>query len=269
MLYAACGGGNALAVIALPEARVMGYLPTGWFPIAVAERARRLFVASSKGFGSRVVRPNGGISVHGTVGTVQFIEPGQHRDWRGHTRRVALNNRWGQAELPPRKNVSPVPVPERVGEPSVFKHVVFIIKENHTYDTTLGDMTEGNGDASLCLFPEEVTPNQHAIARQWVLLDNTYTSGTNSADGHQWTVSGVANGYVEQNYAAHVRSYPYDGGDAMAYSSGVKSPPQPQASLPTPQYSMPHGCLLGNSPVARILASVVESAGELQYSTHS
>ncbi|MDQ3814502.1 MAG: beta-propeller fold lactonase family protein [Armatimonadota bacterium] len=218
LLYVACGGGNAVAVIAVPEARVMAYLPMGWFPIAVAERGGRLFVASSKGFGSRVVRPKGGISVHGTVGTVQFIEAAQHRDWPRHTTRVALNNRWGQVELKPRRNRRPVPIPERVGEPSVFKHVVFIIKENHTYDSTLGDMKEGNGDASLCLFGEEVTPNQHALARQWVLLDNTYTSGTNSADGHQWTVSGTANGYVEQNYAAHVRSYPFDGGDPLAYS---------------------------------------------------
>jgi hypothetical protein len=96
--------------------------------------------------------------------------------------------------------------------------VVFIIKENHTYDSTLGDVKEGNGDPNLCTFGEEVTPNQHALAREWVLLDNTYTSGTNSADGHQWTVSAVANGYMEQNYSAHVRSYPYDGGDALAYS---------------------------------------------------
>ena len=217
-LYAACGGGNAVAVINVRTASVTGYLPSGWYPIALAERGGRLFVASSKGYGSRVVRPNGGINVHGTVGTVQFIEPAQHRDKAAHTRRVAINNRWGQAELPARPNRKPVPIPERVGEPSVFKHVVFIIKENHTYDSMMGDIKEGNGDPSLCLFGEEITPNHHALARQWVLLDNTYTSGTNSADGHQWTVSGVGNGYIEQNYAAHVRSYPYDGGDPLAYS---------------------------------------------------
>ena len=134
------------------------------------------------------------------------------------TRQVALNNGWGKNELPPRPDQKAAPIPERAGEPSLFKHVVFIIKENHTYDSTLGDMPEGNGNAQLCMFGEEVTPNQHALARQWVLLDNTYTSGTNSADGHQWTVSGVANGYIEQNYSAHTRSYPYDGGDPLAYS---------------------------------------------------
>lgn len=217
-LYVACGGGNAVAIVDVRAASVSGYLPAGWFPIAVAERAGRLFVASSKGYGSRVVRPNGGMNVNSTVGTVQFIEQAQHRDKAAHTRRVALNNRWGQAELPARPNIKPVPIPERVGEPSVFKHVVFIIKENHTYDSMMGDIKEGNGDPSLCLFGEEITPNHHALARQWVLLDNTYTSGTNSADGHQWTVSGVGNGYIEQNYAAHVRSYPFNGGDPLAYS---------------------------------------------------
>ena len=105
-----------------------------------------------------------------------------------------------------------------MGEPSVFKHVVYIIKENHTYDLDLGDMPEGNGDKSLCIFPENITPNEHSIARQFVLLDNTYTSGTNSADGHQWTSSALGNAYMEQNYNAHSRSYPYDGGDPLAYS---------------------------------------------------
>src|SRR4029078_11543709 len=83
---------------------------------------------------------------------------------------------------------------------------------------TLGDMREGNGDPKLTIFGEEVTPHQHALARQFVLLDNLYSSGTNSADGHQWTDSAVANGYMEQNYSAHSRSYPYDGGDPLAYS---------------------------------------------------
>jgi hypothetical protein len=217
-LYVTCGGGNAVAVLGLPEGRVEGYLPTGWFPIALAERDGQLFVASSKGIGSRVRRASGGISVHGTIGTVQFITRDAWRDVPAHTRRVAANNRWGVAELPARAGVAPVPIPERVGEPSLFKHVVYIIKENHTYDSLLGDMPEGDGDKGLCLFPEEVTPNHHALARQWVLLDNTYASGTNSADGHQWTVSATANAYMEQNYAARARSYPYDGGDPLAYS---------------------------------------------------
>ncbi|MDR3401538.1 MAG: alkaline phosphatase family protein [Chthoniobacter sp.] len=217
-LYVTCGGANAVAALDLPSGKISGYYPAGWYPIAVTEREGRLFIASSKGFGTRYARNQEQFKVTGSVGTVQFIEPAQLQLISEHTRRVALNNGWGKSELPPRPGVAAVPIPDRAGEPSLFKHVVFIIKENHTYDSTLGDMKEGNGEAKICMFGEEVTPNQHALARQWVLLDNTYTSGTNSADGHQWTVSAVANGYMEQNYAAHSRSYPYDGGDPLAYS---------------------------------------------------
>lgn len=246
-LYVACGGINAVAAIDLPDEKISGYFPTGWFPIALAERKGALFVASSKGFGARSqvkaskhpqkkdggapapsapaeetgdlqLGGKGGYAVKGSLGTVQFITASQRQAKSEHTRRVALNNGWGREEPPARPGLAPVPVPERVGEPSLFKHVVFVIKENHTYDLNLGDMPEGNGDPSLCLFGEEVTPNQHALARQWVLLDNTYTSGTNSADGHQWTVSGVANAYIEQNFSVKARSYPFNGGDPLAYS---------------------------------------------------
>lgn len=218
-LFVACGGINAVAAVDLPEGKVSGYFPAGWFPIALAESKGALLVASSKGFGARAsTEGKAGRAVKASLGTVQFITAEQRKAKSEHTRRVALNNGWGQEELPPRRDRAPVPVPERVGEPSVFKHVVFVIKENHTYDSDLGDISEGNGDPSLCVFGEAVTPNQRALARQWVLLDNTYTSGTNSADGHQWTVSGVANAYMEQNFAVKARSYPYNGGDPLAYS---------------------------------------------------
>jgi YVTN family beta-propeller protein len=217
-LFVTCGGGNAIALLAVGrQIGVQGYLPTSWYPIALSHRAGKLVVANAKGIGARNQRGNGSFGVHDSVGTVQFIEPTIYADLTSHTRKVAENNKWGQ-ELPARSNMPPVPVPERVGEPSVFKHVVYIIKENLTYDSVLGDMKEGNGDPKLCLFGEEISPNHHALAREFVLLDNTYTSGTNSADGHQWTSSSGANGYIEQNYNAHARSYPYDGGDALAVS---------------------------------------------------
>ena len=155
--------------------------------------------------------------MHNSIGTVQFVADSEWKDLRAQTRRVAENNRWG-SEPQARANRAPVPVPERVGEPSVFKHVVYIIKENQTYDSLLGDMPEGNGDKALNLYNQSVCPNHHQLARDFVLLDNTYTSGSNSADGHQWCDEAVANGYMEQNYDAHVRSYPYDGGDPLASS---------------------------------------------------
>ncbi|MBB6049684.1 bifunctional YncE family protein/alkaline phosphatase family protein [Armatimonas rosea] len=218
--YVACGGANAIAHVELATGKILGYTPTGWYPIALSGSPMHgggggLVVASSKGYGSRTLRekPSPASGVHGTLGLVQFTPP-----TIADPKVVAENNRWGMAERPARRGVAPVPVPERVGEPSVFKHVVYIIKENQTYDYVFGDMKEGNGDPKLALFPEEVTPNHHALARQFVLLDNTYTSGTNSADGHQWSVSAVANDYMEHNYAAHTRSYPYDGGDALSGS---------------------------------------------------
>ncbi|MGH7952628.1 MAG: alkaline phosphatase family protein, partial [Limisphaerales bacterium] len=127
-----------------------------------------------------------------------------------------------QAKLPPRANRPAQPVPERVGEPSVFRHVIYIIKENRSYDQVLGDVKEGNGDPNLCIFGDRVTPNQHQFVRDFALLDNTFCSGIMSADGHQWTDSGIATDYVEREFAGWPRSYPggADPGarDAMAYS---------------------------------------------------
>ena len=128
-----------------------------------------------------------------------------------------------QAKLPPRENRPPQPVPERVGEPSVFQHVIYIIKENRSYDQVLGDVANGNGDADLCIFGERVTPNEHKLVRDFTLLDNTYCCGVLSADGHNWTDSGIATDYVEREFAGWPRSYPSggfgEGGeDALAYS---------------------------------------------------
>ncbi len=128
-----------------------------------------------------------------------------------------------QAKLPARPNQLPQPVPERVSEPSVFQHVIYIIKENRTYDQVLGDVREGNGDADLCVFGERVTPNQHKLVREFALLDNTYCSGILSADGHNWSDSAMATDYLERSFAGWPRSYPAGGSglsgtDALAFS---------------------------------------------------
>jgi len=128
-----------------------------------------------------------------------------------------------QAKLPARTDRPPQPVPERVGEPSVFHHVIYVIKENRTYDQVLGDLANGNGDVDLCVFGERVTPNQHKLVRDFVLLDNTYCCSALSADGHNWTDSGIATDYLEREFAGWPRSYPSGGdglttADALAYS---------------------------------------------------
>ena len=128
-----------------------------------------------------------------------------------------------QAKLPPRPDQPAQPVPERAGEPSVFQHVIYLIKENRTYDQVLGDITEGNGEKDLCTFGERVTPNQHKLVRDFALLDNTYCCGILSADGHQWADSAFATDYLEREFAGWPRSYPAGGDgldtkDALAYS---------------------------------------------------
>jgi hypothetical protein len=127
-----------------------------------------------------------------------------------------------EAMLPPRKGQPPRPVPERIGEPSLIRHVVYIIKENRTYDQVFGDIEEGKGDTSLCIFGEKVTPNHHKLAREFVLLDNTYCAGILSADGHQWSTSAFTTDYLEKSFAGFARSYPdgfgIDENDALAYS---------------------------------------------------
>jgi hypothetical protein len=108
------------------------------------------------------------------------------------------------------------PIPSKVGAPSPITHCVYIIKENRTYDQVLGDIPEGNGEPSLCLFPESITPNHHALAKEFVLLDNFYVDGEVSADGHEWTMGAYASDYVERTWPLSYRGdrrvpYPSEG----------------------------------------------------------
>jgi DNA-binding beta-propeller fold protein YncE len=214
-VYVSLGAANAIAVI--EGGKVLGYAPTAWYPLAIAAFSDRLIIACAKGIGSRPSGKTTGFGVHDSVGALQVVAMSDFRNLGGLTRAVARDNGW--TDTPgPRPGRAPAAVPERVGEPSLFKHVVYIVKENLCYDIAMGDMKEGNGDPSLCVFPENVCPNHHALARRFGLLDNFYISGTNSADGHQWVDSAIANDYTERNYGANERSYPFDGGDPLAFS---------------------------------------------------
>jgi YVTN family beta-propeller protein len=227
-LYVCNGTQNAIAVVHfLPgKSRLAGLIPTGWYPGAIALDAKRaqLCVANVKGLGSgKRFAANERIQLnsHQYLGTISLIPVPGKAELAVYTKTVLEN--YGHAAmqaamLPPRPDTAPRPVPERAGEPSLFNHVVYIIKENRTYDQVLGDMSEGNGDARLCIFGEQTTPNQHKLAREFVLLDNTHCSGVLSADGHQWADSAFATDYIEKSFAGWPRSYPYFGDDAMAYS---------------------------------------------------
>ncbi len=235
-IYVANGTQNAIAVIHFEpgergESRLLGLIPVGWFPGAVVydRRRDRLAVANIKGLGLGRPRKNGRGNefnthqYHGSVSLVPLPGSGElvrlSAEVDANLRRPAI-----QAALaPPRPGRRPVAIPQRIGEPSLIEHVVYVIKENRTYDQVLGDLHGGNGDASLCIFGENVTPNQHALAREFVLLDNTYCAGILSADGHNWSTSAFANDYLERSFAGWPRSYPDGMGDAekdaLAYSS--------------------------------------------------
>lgn len=235
-LYVCNGTQNAVAVVAFePEdnaSRVVGLIPVGWFPGAIQYNAGAgvLCVANMKGIGAtKAFNPGEAVKLttKDFYGTVSLVPVPSKRRLAGMTRSALRNIHYpklAEALQPARLGQPPRPIPERVGEPSVFKHVIYVIKENRTYDQILGDMPEGNGDASLCVFGERYTPNQHKIAREFVLLDNTYCSGVQSADGHQWTDSAIANDYVERQISANTpRSYPGgkspDNVDALAWAS--------------------------------------------------
>ena len=228
-LYVANGGNNLLAVIDLDQEKVRGLIPTGWYPGAVQVSAdgNTIMVANTKGIGGRdstrvSARDQGGFNSHDHMGSVSFIDRPTPDELDAYTVQAATNMRLpkiSQTMKLSQVEEKLVPVPTKPGEKSVFKHVLYIIKENRTYDQVFGDLPQGNGDSTYCQFGREVTPNHHALAERYVLLDNTYCNGVLSADGHQWTNEGVVTDYIEKSFGGFVRSYPYDGDDALAYAS--------------------------------------------------
>ena len=230
-LFVCNGTQNAVGVVRFSpgKSKLEGLIPVGWFPGALTLDASReaLYVANIKGvgFNKRLAEGSPNFNSHQYHGTVSFVKVPSGKQLVSHTQDVLRNMRFPllrEAKLPARIGQPPRPVPERTGEPSVFKHVVYIIKENRTYDQVLGDVATGNGDTSLCVFGEKVTPNQHEMVRDFVLLDNTYCSGILSADGHQWATTAFATDYMEKSFAGFPRSYPDGMGDdevdALAYS---------------------------------------------------
>jgi DNA-binding beta-propeller fold protein YncE len=233
-LYVCNGAQNAVAVMDWdPDERggtkLLGLIPVGWHPgaVVVDPARQRLAVANIKGLPVKP-KPRGasaGFNSHHYHGSVSILPIPGDDDLPLLSERVARNMRAGairDALAPPRPGQPPRVIPERIGEPSLIEHVVYVIKENRTYDQVLGDMPQGNGRPELCIFGAEITPNQHAIAREFVLLDNAYCCGILSADGHNWSTSAVATNYLERSFAGFPRSYP-DGmedadTDAIAWS---------------------------------------------------
>lgn len=223
-LYVACGGINAVAVVDARKWQIVGLIPTGWYPngLDLSSDGKYLAVSTLLGVASGWRGDEKKRFVHSNRGSVHVVELPDEAQLENYTLAVAENNRMlvgaeTHAEAP-RRDAKPKAIPRRAGEPSLIEHVVYIIKENRTYDQVFGDMPKGNGDPSLVMFGEKITPNQRRLADQFVLLDNFYASGGNSADGHQWvTQANEADYALWPGYRG--RSYPYDGTDPIAYSS--------------------------------------------------
>ncbi|MDP4129664.1 MAG: YncE family protein, partial [Bacteroidota bacterium] len=225
-LYVANGTENAVCVIQTAgRGQVLGYIPTGWYPgsVVLNKTGKFLYVANVKGIGSRSQKPGkSGFNSHDALGTVSIIPMPDKEELAKMTNLVHENNSYFQmlAKLHAAgHNNKKVPVPVLPGQTSRFKHVVYIIKENRTYDGVLGDMTQGNGDSSLTEFGREVSPNHHHLAEEFVLMDDYNCSGVLSADGHQWTDEAYVTDYLEKSFGDFTRSYPYDGDDPLAYAS--------------------------------------------------
>jgi YVTN family beta-propeller protein len=231
-LFVCHGTQNAVAVFQFKpgESKLLGLIPVGWFPGAIAfdGKQQKICVANLKSLGPGRLGKTGGtrFNTKQYAGSLSLVPLPSKKELAAFTQTALAGLRYpllAQARLPARTNQPARPVPERVGEPGVFQHVIYIIKENRTYDQVLGDITAGDGNPALCMFGARVTPNQHKLVRDFVLLDNTYCSGILSADGHQWADTAFATDYVEREFADWPRSYPSggfgEGGkDALAYS---------------------------------------------------
>lgn len=237
-LYIANADNNCLAVFDVSEpgdSKSKGFIPTGWYPTCVRVVKNTLFVANGKGLTSKanplgpspisraeaVIRhrdiQNAKVQYIGGLftGTLQSIPEPDKNQMGIYSRAVYNNTPYSKEKEMVAEIEKGNPVPSTVGDSSPIKYVFYVIKENRTYDQVLGDIPAGNGDTSLVLFGEKVTPNQHNLARQFVLLDNFYVDGEVSADGHNWTMGAYATDYLEKNwptsYGGRGGTYPGEG----------------------------------------------------------
>lgn len=226
-LFVANAGNNAMAVIDLKDqqaksAELKGFISTGWFPGAICNDGSNLYIANVKGEPSKLNTPQekswSSVSNRGSVSKIAMPKTNDLSKLSENVKnngRFSLNKRELEAARP---DQVARPMPERNGEPSQIEHVIYVIKENRTYDQLFGDIEKGNGDKSLCTYGRQITPNHHALAEEFVLLDNYYCNGVVSADGHQWATQGTVTDYQEKIFGGHVRSYDF-GSDSLCYAA--------------------------------------------------
>ena len=221
-LYVAEADNDAVSVFALvaggrPSAAganegPIGRIPVEWYPTALLARGRSLWVLNGKGHetgpnpkkrqpGTRGPESPRQYTLAQTAGSLTFLDAPDDGELAALSRRVAISNGWGRT--PPRESLPP------------FEHVIYVIRENRTFDQVLGDLGAGDTDSSLTFFPRRVTPNAHALAERFGIFDRFLVSGEASGDGHNWSTAAYASDYVEKtipsNYSGRGRSYDYDG----------------------------------------------------------
>jgi DNA-binding beta-propeller fold protein YncE len=226
MLFVANADANNLSVFNVTDranAKPLGFIPTGWYPTSVRFNPldKKIYFANGKGLGSKANRsgpvptlpqPNNlneyiGQLFRGTLGSLDVPTPQQMERYTktAYDCSPLRKDNAVRAEDVEADN----PIPKKVGDPSPIKYVIYVVKENRTYDQVFGDVKEGNGEPELCLFPDvTITPNHHKLTREFVLLDNFYVDGEVSADGHEWTMGAYATDYVEKVWPMSYRGSP-------------------------------------------------------------
>jgi DNA-binding beta-propeller fold protein YncE len=246
VLFVANANTNNLAVVNVKDpgaSSPLGFIPVGWYPTSVrlAADGKTIYVANGKGASSRANRggPRPGFAgdgqtteeyigglFQGTLSTIPTPTAGQMAAYSQAVYECSPLRRGDAAGVTGPAPAQGHPIPSKVGGASPIRYVVYIIKENRTYDQVFGDLPQGNGDPNLCLFPEAITPNHHALARDFVLLDNFYVDGEVSADGHEWSMGAYASDFVERIWPLGYRGdrrvpYPSEGAfEAAARPSG-------------------------------------------------
>ncbi|UOF91374.1 beta-propeller fold lactonase family protein [Fodinisporobacter ferrooxydans] len=223
-LYVANAGNNDIAVIDLAKGNVKGLIPTAWYPTAVQVSAdgKQLMVLNAKGLGAG---PNTQKQYIGNMidGTLSFIAAPDQGQLAQYTEQVKNNDRFIQDQHGERNGQSnhEFVIPRHLSQKSPIKHIIYVIKENRTYDQVFGDLGKGNGDPSLTMFGKTITPNLHKLANQFVTLDNFYADAEISAQGHNWATGAKSNDYVEKNWMANYsgrnRGYDFEGTNSATY----------------------------------------------------
>ena len=242
VLIVANADNNNIAMFDIRErgkSKSLGFIPVGWYPTCVrfADNGQKILVTNGKGLASRdnAKGPNplhepppsireyiGGL-FKGTLSVIPSPSPAQMVKWTKDAYAVSPLREDEQPNLQALAKDSIIP--SRVGDPCPIKHCFYVIKENRTYDQVFGDVKQGNGDPNLCIFPESVTPNHHALAQQFVLLDNFYVESEVSADGHEWSMAAYATDFVERVWPLNYRGgkgkigYTSEGGFEIAFPS--------------------------------------------------